>query len=59
VTFSITKLVRTRDSRIGRYTIGSYRVAAESLWRQRITFRWDAEGMDTVPLMPAAPEPGE
>jgi len=53
VMFTITRLVRTKDGRIGRYTIGSYRVHSESLWRQRITFRWDGEGMDTVPLMPA------
>ncbi len=52
VTFTMTKLVRTKDGRIGRYTIGAYRVDTESLWRRRITFRWDGEGMDTVPLMP-------
>jgi len=52
VTFTITRLLRTRDGRMGRYTVGAYRVDARSLARRRITFRWDGEGMDTVPAMP-------
>jgi hypothetical protein len=58
VTFTMTKLLRMKDGRVGRYTIGAYRVDTESLSRRRITFRWDGEGMDTVPAAPVEPAPG-
>jgi hypothetical protein len=56
VLFTFTKLVRDSQNRLGRYTVGGYRMPQASLARRRVTFRWDTEGMDTVPAI-VEPEP--
>ena len=56
VLFTFTKLVRDSQNRLGRYTVGGYRMPQAYLARKRVTFRWSTEGMDTVPRI-VEPEP--
>ena len=48
LTVAFSKQVRDEVGRVYRLTVGAHRLAAADLERRRVTFRWAAEGADTV-----------
>jgi hypothetical protein len=48
LTVAFSKQVRDEVGRVFRLTVGTHRLAAADLERRRVTFRWAAEGADSV-----------